>query len=94
VEILFIEPGSPWENGYGESLIGRLRDKLLDRELFTSLLEAQVVTEDWRVEYNESRPHGALGYETPKAFAARCAQAAAAPIQDTGHGTNVALALT
>jgi transposase InsO family protein len=94
VEILFIEPGSPWENGYGESFIGRLRDELLDRELFTSLLEAQVVTEDWRVEYNESRPHGALGYETPKAFAAACARAADGPIQETGHEAITVPALT
>jgi transposase InsO family protein len=77
VKSLFIQPGSPWENGQGESFIGRLRDEFLDREVFASLLEAKVVTEDWRIEYNEVRPHGALGYKTPKAYAAAsCSQAA------------------
>jgi putative transposase len=94
VEVLFIEPGSPWENGYGESFFGRLRDELLDRELFTSLLEARVVTEDWRMEYNEVRPHGALAYKTPSAYAAECAQAARAPIKQPGRVRNAALALT
>ena len=81
---LFIAPASPWENGYGESFIGRLRDEHLDRELFTSLLEAQVVTEDWRIEYNTYRPHGALGLETPSEFAASCIQAALAPLEQPG----------
>ena len=83
VEPLYIAPGSPWENGYGESFIGRFRDEILDRELFTSLLEAQVVTEDWRVEYNEDRPHGALGYATPTEFAATGKQSALAPLDQT-----------
>ena len=91
---LFIEPASPWQNGYGESFIGRLRDEHLDRELFTSLLEAQVVTEDWRIHYNESRPHGALGYMTPKEFAARCAQAAFATLQQPGRRKQALQALT
>lgn len=65
VKPLCIEPGSPWQNGYGESFIGRLKDEHIDRELFTSLQEAQVVTEDWRIEYNHHRPHGALGEQTP-----------------------------
>ena len=81
---LFIAPASPWENGYGESFIGRLRDEHLDRELFTSLLEAQVVTEDWRIEYNTYRPHGALGIATPSEFAASCIQAALAPLEQPG----------
>jgi transposase InsO family protein len=72
VGALYIDPGSPWQNGYGESFIGRLRDECLGQEVFGSLLEAQVVIEDWRKEYNEHRPHSALGYETPAAFAARC----------------------
>jgi transposase InsO family protein len=91
---LYIAPGSPWENGYGESFIGRLRDEHLNRELFTSLLEAQVVTEDWRIEYNHHRPHSALGDQTPAEFAAACAQAASAPLQQPGRTLETETALT
>jgi len=62
---LFIEPGSPWENGYVESFNGKLRDELLDREVFFTLKEAQVLVERWRREYNTIRPHSALGYRPP-----------------------------
>jgi len=62
---LFIAPGSPWENGYIESFNGKLRDELLDRELFYTLAEAQILTEWWRQEYNHLRPHSALGYRPP-----------------------------
>ena len=62
---LYIEPGSPWENGYGESFNGKLRDECLNGELFYSLKEAQIVIEQWRVEYNTRRPHSALGYRPP-----------------------------
>jgi putative transposase len=62
---LFIEPGSPWENGYVESFIGRLRDELLNGEIFDTLLEARVVIESWRREYNQLRPHSSLGYRPP-----------------------------
>ncbi len=65
VRPLFIEPGSPWENGYIESFNGKLRDELLDRELFYSLREAQVLVEEWRRHYNTRRPHSALGYRPP-----------------------------
>ena len=65
VQTLFIEPGSPWENGYCESFNGKLRDECLNRELFTTLLEAHVVIEQWRREYNTIRPHSALGYRPP-----------------------------
>jgi len=67
---LYIEPGSPWENGYVESLNGKLRDELLNREIFETLLEAQVLIERWRVEYNTFRPHSSLGYKplAPEAF--------------------------
>jgi transposase InsO family protein len=65
VKTLFIEPGSPWENGYIESFNGKLRDELLDREVFDTLLEAQVLTERWRRQYNTIRPHSALGYRSP-----------------------------
>ena len=61
----FIEPGSPWENGYCESFNGRLRDELLNGEIFYSLREAQIVIEDWRRHYNTERPHSALGYRPP-----------------------------
>ena len=62
VQTLFIEPGSPWENGYNESFNGKLRDELLNGEIFTSLLEAQILIENWRKEYNQFRPHSSLGY--------------------------------
>jgi transposase InsO family protein len=62
---LYIEPGSPWENGYCESFNGKLRDECLNGEIFYSLKEAQIVIEQWRVEYNTRRPHSALGYRPP-----------------------------
>lgn len=62
---LFITPGSPWENGYVESFNGKLRDELLNRELFCSLKEAQVIIESWRKHYNTKRPHSSLGYRPP-----------------------------
>jgi len=70
VKTLFIEPGSPWENGYNESFNGKLRDELLNGEIFYSLKEAQILTERWRREYNTIRPHSSLGYRppTPEAF--------------------------
>jgi transposase InsO family protein len=61
----YIEPGSPWENGYVESFNARLRDELLNGEIFTSLREAQVVIESWRRHFNTIRPHGSLGYKPP-----------------------------
>jgi transposase InsO family protein len=61
VGALFIEPGSPWEDVYCESFNGKLRDELLDREVFDTLLEARVLTERWRREYNGVRPHSSLG---------------------------------
>ena len=65
VRTLFIERGSPWENGYIESFNGKLRDELLNREIFTTLEEARVLIEQWRMEYNQVRPHSALGYQPP-----------------------------
>ena len=73
VKTLFIAKGSPWENGYVESFNSRFRDELLDRELFLSLAEARWVVDHWRLDYNHRRPHSALDYQTPAAFAARCA---------------------
>ena len=71
VQTLFIEPGSPWENGYVESFNGTLRDELLDREIFYTLTEATVLIERWRREYNTVRPHSALGYRSPAPEAVR-----------------------
>ena len=65
VKTLFIEPGSPWENGYIESFNGKLRNELLNTEIFTTLMEAKVLIESWRREYNEIRPHSSLGYRPP-----------------------------
>ncbi len=65
VKTLFIEPGSPWENGYCESFNGKLRDELLAREIFYTLKEAKVLIERWRLEYNTIRPHSSLGYRPP-----------------------------
>jgi putative transposase len=68
----YIEPGSPWENPFVESFGGRVRDELLGVEAFGSLLEAQVVVEDWRIEYNTTRPHSSLGWLAPAAYAESC----------------------
>jgi len=65
VKTLFIEPGSPWENGYIESFNGKLRDELLDREIFTTLEEAVVLIEQWKREYNQVRPHSAKNNRPP-----------------------------
>ena len=65
VKTLFIELGSPWENGFNESFNGKLRDELLNGEIFYTLKEAQVLIERWRKHYNTIRPHSALGYRPP-----------------------------
>ena len=65
VQTLFIKPGNPWENGYNESFNGKLRGELLNGEIFTTLLEAQVLVEGWRKKYNEFRPHSSLNYRQP-----------------------------
>ena len=69
---MYIEPGSPWENAYIESFNGKLRDECLNREIFRNGLEAQIIIESWREEYNRHRPHSSLGYLTPEEFAERC----------------------
>jgi putative transposase len=84
VETLYVEPGSPWENGYAESFHSRLRDELLNREEFANLAEARYLADAWRLEYNHRRPHSSLGYRTPAEYAAGCAAAsatAAPPLQ-------------
>ena len=65
VKTLFIEPGSPWENGYIESFNGKMRDELLNREIFTTLEEARVLINQWREEYNHFRPHSSKNYRPP-----------------------------
>ena len=65
IKTIYIEPGSPWQNGHVESFNGSLRDECLDREVMLSLTEARVVIEDYRRHYNEERPHGGIGYRTP-----------------------------
>lgn len=70
VKTLYIAPGSPWENAYSETFNSRFRDELLNRELFTSLAEAKMLARQFQQEYNHRRPHSALGYRTPAAFAA------------------------
>lgn len=81
VQTLYITPGSPWENAYCESFNSRLRDEFLNREEFASELEARVLSAEWRRDYNEARPHSALGDQTPSEFAKRCrATVGAAPL--------------
>jgi putative transposase len=71
VATAYIEPGSPWQNGFAESFHSRLRDEFLEREVFLSLVDAQVRASLWRRWYNEERPHSSLGYQTPREFARR-----------------------
>ena len=75
VDTLFIEPGSPWENGYVESFNSRMRDELLNGELFLHIDEMKYVVERWRMDYNHHRPHSSLGYMTPASFARSCLEA-------------------
>ena len=72
-QTLYVEPGSPWENGYCESFNSKLRDEFLNGEIFYSLKEAQILTERWRVHYNTVRPHSSLGYRPPAPMAYRLA---------------------
>ena len=89
MKTLFIEPGSPWENGYIESFNGKLRDELLEREAFDTLLEAKVLFVRWRQHSNTIRPHGALGYRptAPEAWQP-CAVGGQKPNLESGviHG--------
>lgn len=80
IKTLYIEPGSPWENGYIESFNGKLRDELLNGEIFMTLLEAQILTDSWKKEYNQVRPHSSLGYRPP-------APEAIMPIYETQNAT-------
>ena len=69
-ETIYIDPGSPWQNAYGESFHGSLRDECLNMEVFGNLAEAKVIVERWRRDYNQQRPHSSLGYLTPAEFKA------------------------
>lgn len=71
-ETAYIDPGAPWQNAYVESFNGKLRDELLAREAFGTLAETKVLVEAWRCHYNAYRPHSALNYATPAAYAATC----------------------
>ena len=86
VGALYVEPGSPWENGYAESFHSRLRDEFLGAEVFAIELEARVLGAEWRRAYNHERPHSSLGYRTPAEFAAECPRFdAAEPSPNRGH---------
>lgn len=97
VKTIYIHPGSPWENPYIESFHDKLRDELLNRELFGNLVEARVVIEQWRKDYNEERPHSSLGYQTPWEFARQSVQrlrsatppSASEPIKQTVAGLSL-----
>lgn len=87
VEVLYIAPASPWENGYAESFHGRVRDEFLAVEEFGSLREAQVLGAEWRRAYNQDRPHSSLGYKTPAAFGSSCPRYDSASLRRTGDMT-------
>ena len=91
VRTLYIQKGSPWENGYVESFNGKLRDELLNGELFLSVPEARYVLDEWQLDYNHHRPHSSLDWRTPAAFAATLEDPAAgafpaAPLADPPVG--------
>jgi putative transposase len=86
IETLYIEPGSPWENGYAESFHSRLRDEFLATELFESLATARKLTQAWKDDYNHHRPHSSLGYVAPVEFAARRAASVRATPSLQQHG--------
>lgn len=88
-QTLYIAPGSPWENAYSESFNSRMRDELLNRESFASVLEAKVLGKEYRRDYNQHRPHSALGYQTPSEFAQHCLGADSATLHlPQGSATN------
>lgn len=86
VETLYVAPGSPWENGYAESFHSRLRDELLDTEVFDGLRDAKALASGWQNEYNHRRPHSSLGYRTPASFAAGCEHGRTASLADPPVG--------
>ncbi len=89
ISALYIEPGSPWENGYAESFFSRFRDEFLATEEFESLVDARQLTQAWRHSYNHDRPNSSLAYQTPSEFAARCAASARATTSLQPHSDQV-----
>ena len=85
IKTIYIDPGSPWQNGFVESFHGRFRDECLNREQLWTLTEARVVIEDFRCEYNARRPHGKLGYRSPARFAAQLPPLTPASSMDAGQ---------
>ena len=85
VKTLFVAPGSPWENGYVESFNSKLRDELLNRELFLHIDELRYVADRWRMDYNHYRPHSSLGYMSPAAFSATCVPSDSATPHPSEH---------
>ena len=94
VRTLFVEPGSPWENGYVESFNGKLADELLEREVFDTLHEAKVLIERWRILYNTIRPHSALGYRPPSPEAIFTAEAGSATLRQPQQPIEYLVGLT
>ena len=96
VKTLYIEPGSPWENGYNESFNSKLRDELLNGEIFYTVAEAAALIERWRAHYNTVRPHSSLGYRppAPEALLPRSAQPAYASIRRVQPGASHGPSLT
>ncbi len=94
VKTLFIQPGSPWENGYVESFNSKLRDELLNGEIFYTVREAKVITERWRLYYNRERPHSSLGYRPPAPEAIAAVPPASAALQPAELHTTNAFELT
>jgi transposase InsO family protein len=88
IETLYIEPGSPWENGFAESFHSRFRDEFLATEVFENLAAARKLTAAWKADYNHHRPHSSLGYVTPVEFAARCTASAPKLLSATPQATS------
>ena len=97
VATIYIEPGSPWENGYAESFGSRLRDEFLNVEEFADVREAVALAAAWKESYNRERPHSSLGYRTPAQFAATCVPSglgALGPSEHTGEERSLTLIVT
>ncbi len=88
IETLYIEPGSPWENGYAESFHSKMRDEFLALEVFENVAAARKLTTAWKEDYNHHRPHSSLGYVTPVVFAARCTASAPKLLSATPQATS------
>jgi putative transposase len=88
IETLYIEPGSPWENGYAESFHSKMRDEFLALEMFENVAAARKLTTAWKEDYNQHRPHSSLGYVAPTEFAARCTASASKLLSATPQATS------